>query len=360
VTFEEARAAFPVLARYAYLNAGSVGPMAQSTYDAVVEAERDELGPRGSHPAFERIIEERERLRSVVAAEIGVDSERMSLATSTSEGCRVVLAGLDLGPDDEIVTTDAEHFGLLGPVHASGARVRVAKVRDRLAAEAIDEILGEVGPRTRLVALSHVLWITGHVVPIEALNDALSVPLLVDGAQSVGAIPVNAEPLDFYTVSGQKWLCGPSPTGGLYLRDPERLRVAAPSYFSQQSYEVDGSFVPSEGARRFDQNWIPAAYIAGLEAAIAAAPDWRFERSREITERCRDRLVEAGHDVVTEPGHSNLVSWRWEGDTKAVVKRLYEEGVVIRDLPGTGLLRASCGYWTSDEDIDRLVEGLAA
>jgi L-cysteine/cystine lyase len=360
VTFEEARAAFPVLARYAYMNAGSVGPMAQSTYDAVVEAERDELGPRGSHPAFERIIEEREGLRGLVAGEIGVDAERMSLTTSTSEGCRVVLAGLDLGPDDEIVTTDAEHFGLLGPVHASGARVRVAKVRDRPAAEALDAILAEVGPRTRLVALSHVLWITGHVVPIEALKDALSVPVLVDGAQSVGAIPVNAEPFDFYTVSGQKWLCGPSPTGGLFVRDPERLGVAAPSYFSQRSYEPDGSFVPSDGARRFDQNWIPAAYIAGLEAALAAAPDWRFQRSREITERCRDRLVEAGCDVVTEPGHSNLVSWRWEGDTKAVVKRLYEQGVVIRNLPGTSLLRTSCGYWTSDEDIDRLIRILRA
>jgi selenocysteine lyase/cysteine desulfurase len=358
VTFEEARAAFPVLAHYAYMNAGSVGPMAQQTYDAVAGAEREELGPRGSHPAFERIIEQRDGLREVVAGQVGVDAEHVSLTTSTSEGCRVVVAGLDLGPEDEVVTTDAEHFGLLGPVHASQARVRVAAVRDRPAAEALDAIVAEVGPRTRLVALSHVLWITGHVVPIEALKETVSAPLLVDGAQSVGAIPVNAEPFDFYTVSGQKWLCGPSPTGGLYVRDPERLRVAAPSYFSQRSYERDGSFVPGDGARRFDQNWIPAAYIAGLESAIAATPDWRFERSPEITERCRQRLVEAGHDVVTEPGHSSLVSWRWEGDTKEVVRRLYEEGVVVRDLPGTGLIRASCGYWTSEEDIDRLLAGL--
>ena len=358
MTFEEARAAFPVLAHYAYMNAGSVGPMAQQTYDAVAGAEREELGPRGSHPAFERIIEQRDGLREVVAGQVGVDAEHVSLTTSTSEGCRVVVAGLDLGPENEVVTTDAEHFGLLGPVHASQARVRVAAVRDRPAPEALDAIVAEVGPRTRLVALSHVLWITGHVVPIEALKEAVSAPLLVDGAQSVGAIPVNAEPFDFYTVSGQKWLCGPSPTGGLYVRDPERLRVAAPSYFSQRSYERDGTFAPSDGARRFDQNWIPAAYIAGLESAIAATPDWRFERSREITERCRERLVEAGHDVVTEPGHSSLVSWRWEGDTKEVVKRLYEEGVVVRDLPGTGLIRASCGYWTSEEDLARLLGGL--
>jgi L-cysteine/cystine lyase len=360
VTFEEARAAFPVLERYAYLNAGSVGPMARQTYDAIVEVEQDELGPRGGYEAFNRIMELRERLRGVIGAQVGIDADHVSLTTSTSEACRVVLAGLDLGPDDEIVTTDAEHFGLLGPVHASGARVRVAGVRERPAVEAVDAILGEVGRRTRLIALSHVLWINGHLIPIDELKEAVSVPLLVDGAQSVGAIPVDAEPFDFYTVSGQKWLCGPTPTGGLYVRDPEGLRVGSPSYFSQRTYEPDGSFEPRDGARRFDQSWIPPAFIAGLEAAVGVAPDWRFEHSREITEHCRERLVEAGHEVVTEPEHSNLVSWRREGDTMEAAKKLGAEGIIIRDLPGTGLLRASCGYWTNEDDIDRLVAGLAA
>jgi len=356
--FEEARAAFPVLERYAYLNAGSVGPMAQATYDAVVAAERDELGPRGSHEAFERIIEQREHLRDVIAAEVCADAEQISLATSTSEGCRIVLAGLGLEAEDEIVTTDAEHYGLLGPLHASGARVRVAPVKEQPAREALDAILAEVGPRTRLVALSHVVWLNGHVIPVEELQEALSVPLLVDGAQSVGAIPVDVSPFDFYTVSGQKWLCGPTPTGGLYVKDPEGLRVAAPSYFAQQGYDPDGSFVPREGARRFDPSWIPAAFIAGLEAALELAPEWRFERSREISEHCRERLLDAGHDVVTEAGHANLVSWRHGGDTAEVVKQLSEEGVVIRDLPKAGLLRASCGWWTSEDDVERLVGAL--
>lgn len=358
MTYEEARAAFPVLERYAYLNAGSVGPMSRATYEAVVEAEKVELGPRGGTEAFEAIMGARKRLRETVAALIAVDAERVALTTSTSEGCRIVCGGLGLGPDDEVVTTDAEHFGLLGPLHASGARVRVAEVRDKPAAEALDAILAEVGPSTRLVAVSHVLWIQGHMIPTAELKDAVDVPLLVDGAQSVGAIPVDAEPYDYYTVSGQKWLCGPTPTGALYVRDPEGLRVAGPSYFSQASYEPDGSFEPREGAARFEQNWIPAAFIAGLEAALSALPAWRFERARELTDLCRERLAEAGHDVVTEPGHGTLVSWRCDGDPQEVVRRLYDADIVVRDLPGTGLVRASCGYWTSEEDVERLVSGL--
>ena len=359
MTFEEARAGFPVLERYAYLNAGSVGPLARRTHEALVAAERWELEHgRASWAYLTRMIEGRDRLREALAAQVGVPAENMALATSTTEGCRIVLAGLELEPGDEIVTTDAEHFGLTGALHVSGATVRVAEVRDRPAEEAFDAIVREVGPRTRLLAVSHVLWINGHVLPLEELREALDVPFLVDGAQSVGSIPVGASPYDYYTVSGQKWLCGPAPTGGLYVKDPEGLAIRLPSYFSQASYERDGRFEPREGAARFDPGWIPVGFVEALVTALEDLPDWRFERSRETAERCRSVLLEAAFDVVTEPGHSNLVSWRWDGDAHEAALQLGEEGVVVRDLPGTGLLRASCGYWTSEDDLTRLVAGL--
>jgi L-cysteine/cystine lyase len=359
VTFEEARAAFPVLERYAYLNAGSVGPLSRSTHEAMVAVEQEELEHgRAGWPYLERMVEGRDRLRASLAALIGVESELVSLTSSTTEGCRIVLAGMELSPEDELVTTDAEHFGLTGALHTSGARVRVAKVRERPAADALEAILAQVGPRTKLVALSHVLWLNGHVLPLPELKEALSVPLLVDGAQSVGAIPVDAAPFDFYTVSGQKWLCGPAPTGALYVKEPDRLAVALPSYFSQAKYEPSGAFEPRPGALRFDPGWIPVSFLDGLQSAIDGMPEWRFERARELADQCRSRLVEAGLDVVTEPGQGTLVSWRWEDDAMETAKRLAEEGVIIRDLPGKGLLRASCGYWTSQEDIDRLIEAL--
>jgi selenocysteine lyase/cysteine desulfurase len=180
----------------------------------------------------------------------------------------------------------------------------------------------------------------------------------VDGAQSVGAIPVDVGELDYYTVSCQKWLCGPEPLGALHVRDPERLGVGLPSGFSQKSIEPDGSFVPADGAARFDSGWLAAPSLAGLEAALAIAPDWRFERAAEMAEVCRGALRER-FEVIADGEPSTLVSFVPAGDAEAEAARLYDAGVILRNLPGTRWLRASCGWWTSSEDIDRLVMGLA-
>jgi L-cysteine/cystine lyase len=118
------------------------------------------------------------------------------------------------------------------------------------------------------------------------LRERSGVPILVDGAQSVGAIPVDANGLDFLTISGQKWLCGPDATGALVVSDPERLRVARPSYFSQSAYEPSGSFEPAAGAARFDPGWIPTASLAGFLTALELPPEWQFERAREQARRC--------------------------------------------------------------------------
>jgi L-cysteine/cystine lyase len=220
-----------------------------------------------------------------------------------------------------------------------------------------EAIEAAVTPRTRLLALSQVLWTDGAVLPVAALRASTGVPVLVDGAQSVGAIPRTADGVDFLTISGQKWLCGPDTTGGLVVADPERLRIAAPSYFSKVSSEVDGSFEPRAGAARFDATWWSAGSLAGLLAALETRPPWWFERATAAAERCRIALGDR-FEVLTPPVRATLVSFRPDGDAAEVAARLLERGVHVRDIPGTGLVRVSCGWWTSDGDLDRLVEAL--
>ncbi len=351
--FEEARAQFPVLDRTAYLNAGSMGPLARTTGEAMrAEVDRDVLDGRSGTRYIERMLELRAELRRRLGALVSAEPEQVALTGSTTDGCNIVLAALDLGPDDEVVTTTDEHFGLIGPAHASGARVVVVPPD-------ADRIGEAVTARTRLVAVSQVLWTTGQLLPVRELRERTGLPILVDGAQSVGAVPVSAEGLDFLTISGQKWLAGPDSTGALVVADPERLRVARPSYFSRREHDPDGSFAPWPGARRFEHCWLATGSLTGLLAALDTRPSWAFERAAEMAERFRARLGDEGVDVVVPEQRATLVSWRVRDEAPAdVVARLAAAEVVVRDLPGTDLARASVGWWTSDQDLDRLVDGL--
>jgi L-cysteine/cystine lyase len=354
----DVRARFPVLAHTAYLNAGTFGPLSRATL-AAIEAEQRWTGEHGRAGTeyFERMLVTRDRVRAKLAAQIGVDT--VALTGSTTEGCAIVLRGLGLGPEDEVVTTDAEHFGLIGPLVASGVRIRVARVKGRPAGEAFDAIRAVVTPRTKLLALSHVLWLNGHRLPVAELREATGLPVLVDGAQGAGAVPVDASGVDFYTISAQKWLCGPDATGALHVRDPESLAVTSPSYFAQAEYDLEEpGFAPKEGGARFDSGWIATPALAGLDAALGNLPEWRFDRAAETALCCRELLEEAGFEVVTEPGHSTLVSFRVSGSPTDLVTDCYKAGVVLRDMPGTDLLRVSCGYWTNEDDLQRLVAAL--
>jgi L-cysteine/cystine lyase len=347
------RAHFPVLARIAYLNAGTDGPVPA----AAVEAARTELdaelaeGRTGAH--FERRSLLAGRLRAGYAAVAGCAEEDVALATSTSEGLGRVLTGLDLGPGDEIVTSDQEHPGLMGPLRAArdrGAAVRIAPLSTL--ADAVDE-------RTTLVACSHVGWVSGEYADPRLAG--LDAPVVLDGAQGAGAVALDVRALGCaaYAASGQKWLCGADGTGFLYLEPDfgERLRPHAPSYmsFEDATRGLDGPL--RTGARRHDTPSLSREAVAFSLAALGVleAAGWEavHARAREQAARLADRLAASGRTVAPR-GPSTLVAWD-EPDPAAARERLAAAGVMIRDLPGRPLLRASVGAWTSDDDLDRLL-----
>lgn len=351
------RAELPVLARCAYLNAGTFGPLPGRTIEAMERRLRRDLEEgRSGRAFFEEVLALRERLRSALRALVGAPEGSIALTSSTTEACNIAVNALRLAPGDEIVTTDLEHPGLEGALRVSGARVRTAVLRTRPASEAQAAIEAEITPRTRLIAISHVAWTTGSLMPVRALSGR-GIPVLVDGAQGAGAIPVDVRELgcDFYTVSAQKWLLGPDATGCLYVRPDlvEDLRVTFPSFGSWRR----GTFELVPGAARFEPGWVPSASLEGLVESLGFAQDVgeeRFARARAMAERCRDLLAEKVR-VVTEPHQATLVTFAPREDAGALVERLAARGVVVRDLPGLGWVRASVGFWTSDEDLERLV-----
>jgi L-cysteine/cystine lyase len=360
LTWAEQRARFPVLGQHAYLNAGTFGPLARETLAAMAElrAWEGEHGRAGAD-YIQAMLAGRGRVRELVAAQLSVDAAHVALTDSTTQGVHVVLTGLGVGDGDEVVTTDAEHFGLMGPLLAAGVRLRIAQARLRSPEEIFDAVRGQVTPQTRLLALSAVSWLDGTCLPWRELRSETGLPTLVDGAQAAGALALDASQADFFTVSAQKWLCGPDSTGALYVRDCDALPPRLIGYAAAESYDLaEGTWAPKEGAARFDTSFTPATSLAGLEAALSDLPAGRHERARGLTERCRELLLGAGHDVVTQPGQATLVSFRMAGDPGEAVRRLYDRGVIVRELPGTGLVRASVGWWNDESDLERLVAAL--
>jgi selenocysteine lyase/cysteine desulfurase len=346
------RAEFPVLERVAYLNAGTDGPVPRRAAEAAERRIRHELeAGRSGQEHFASIIETGTRVREKVAAAMGCDAEHVAITRSTTDGVNTVLSALELGPGDEVLTTDEEHPGLLAPLGAGRVRrgfdVRVVPFA---------EIAGEAGPRTKLIACSHVSWVNGQVVDTEGLAEAAP-PVLLDGAQGLGAVPLDMAAIgcDWYAASGQKWLCGPDGSGYLYA--PAELLPPWPGYGSLEEPQRPLDLVLHHGARRFDMGLVPGSMaawaLASLELLEAAGWQAVQERAAALATRLAEMLAERGREVAPR-GRSTLVSWRSD-DPEEEVRRLAGAGVVVRHLPGRGLVRASVGAWSNEDDLERLV-----
>jgi L-cysteine/cystine lyase len=349
------RAQFPVLGELVYLNAGTEGPVPRAAAEAATaRIERELAGGRCGRPYFEELIALAAELRARYAAALGCEFTSVALTGSTTDGVNTVIAGLDLRPGDEILTTDEEHPGLLAPL----AR---ARIRHRVTVRVVpwEELVDAASSSTRLIACSHVSWVSGRIMDVPALA-ASGAPVLLDGAQALGAVPVNVRDLGcaFYAASGQKWLCGPEGSGCLYVHPDhvEDMLIAWPNYGSLSRGSDPLELVPGEGATRFDHGFPPGVRSAWALASLAVleAPGWEWVHGRaaEMAIALVAGLEARGLEVAPR-GRSTLVSWRVE-DPEAAVERLAGDGVIVRSIPGRGLVRASVGAWCSAQDIETL------
>ena len=346
---------FPVLQDIAYLNAGTDGPLPRAAIETAREELRAQLEQGRLMPHFMRRHDLGDELRAGYARVLNCDPEHVAVTSGTSAGLGAVLAGLEIGPGDEIVTSDAEHPGLLGPLIA--ARRRGATVK----AAPFAELANAVSPATTLVAASHVSWITGELAPAE-LKD-VPVPVILDGAQGAGAVRVDVAELGCaaYAAAGQKWLCGADGTGMLYV-DPtfgERVRTINPTYYSFEDASQGLDSTLKTAASRFDLP-LPREAVALSNAALrvleAEGLDAVYARAADLAETFAARLAEAGFTVAPR-GRTTLVSFEVD-EPEAIRERLGERGVAVRNLPGTSYLRASVGAWNDESDLDRLLEAL--
>jgi selenocysteine lyase/cysteine desulfurase len=354
------RSQFPVFEARAYLNAGTCGPLPRRALHAVADVLARAAVEGRTRTYMETMLSLRDRQRTAYAGRLGADPADVAITTCTSEGVVRVLAGLSLGPGDEVLTAPDEHPGLLGPLASLRAR-RGVDIRTA----PFEDLADAVGRRTRLVACSHVSWVTGALRPAGLAGLGSRVPVLLDGAQGVGAVPTDVRALGcaFYAGSGQKWLCGPVGTGMLWI-SPDRRDDVLPVGATYMNLAEPGRALESAlhpDARRHDSPAISAeataSSVAALEVLGDAGWDAVYERARTLAAVLADRLRERGR-VVAPRDDTTLVSWE-DDDPEATRDRLAADGIVVRNLPGTPYVRASIGAWNDERDLERLLDAAA-
>lgn len=379
------RDALPALAAGIYLNTGSVGPMPAEAAAAMAEVAEYELRTGRSHPADLPVLLQRmDEARAAMAAVLTADVDDIGLTHATTDGMNIGAWGIDWRPGDRVVTTNLEHPGGIGPLYLLrdrlGVDVRIVDVadggdRDALLA-AFDAAIDE---RTRMVALSHVLWATGAVLPIAdiaAIAHARDALLVVDGAQSAGAIRVDlaATGADVYAVPAQKWLFGPEGMGAVAVTRAARERLAptAGGYFMFERSDSSGTGVPWASARRYEGTGFHRPSVVGMARAIGwlsmfVGLEWVYRRGGEMARRAHDRLSAIPGVTVLTPRHAmaGLVAFRVEGwPAQSVWEELGARTfAVTRTVPLVDAVRLSVACFTTDDELERVaacVELLAA
>ncbi len=381
------RLALPATSAGIYLNAGTCGPLPVETAAAMAELADWELRlGRASPDTYYDVLQRMEEARASIAAIITADTRDIALTHAVSEALNVAVWGIDWRPGDRAVTArQFEHAGGLSALYT---------VRDRLGIELDlvdvgygadrDQVLAAldvaIRPGTRLVSLSHVSHATGAVLPIAEIAElahARGALLAVDGAQAVGAIPVDVVALgaDLYAIAGQKWLLGPEGTGALYVAQTalEQIRMTYASFWSFEQQDLAGSARPWLTARRFEGiSGINHSLIVGLARSCGwlsmfVGIAWALERGAALARLTAQRLAAtAGVTLITPPGAmASLITFRVAGwSAQAILDELSARVFVIaRVIEDLDAVRFSVGWFNTQEELERalhLVAELAA
>jgi cysteine desulfurase / selenocysteine lyase len=392
---EAVRRQFPVLAqrpygkRLAFLDSGATAQKPQVVIDAVSRfySQENSNVHRGVYDLAERATAAFEGARRKIARWIHADPREVIFVRGTTEGVNLVAQSwgrAHVGPGDEILVTGMEHHSNIVPwqllAAEKGARVVPVPVDDRGELHLADfERL--IGPRTRIVAVTHVSNVLGTVNPVKrivAIAHARGVPVLVDGAQAMphGRVDVRDLDADFYVFSGHK-MFGPTGIGVLYGK--------AAVLEAMPPWQGGGDMILSVSFAGTKFNTIPYKFEAGTPDAagavgLGAAVDWLESldaegveaHERDLLEYATRRLGEIpGLRIIgTAPGKAPVISFVLDGvhphDVGTILDR---EGVAVRaghhcaqplmerfGVPAT--VRASFALYNTREDVDQLVHGL--
>lgn len=332
--------------------------------------------------AAREVLSARERLAALMNAG---EETNIAFAFNCTDALNLAIKGA-LRYGDHVITTQLEHNSVLRPINALAARGRISLSIVSPRADGFvdpEDIRASIRKNTSLIAVTHASNVTGAIQPVAAIGELArreGILYLIDGAQAIGATPVNVRALscDLYAFPGHKSLLGPMGTGGLYIRPGVVLRTLREGGTGTDS---ESMLQPDERPERYESGTLNLPGIAGLGAGcafVAKRVSAIMSHERELTGALYEGLSAIrGAEIYSpreEAARAGIVSFNLPGMTSSdVADRLGRMGIAVRGglhcAPGAhrflgtlrrGAVRASVGYANTFEEVDAFLNAVNA
>ena len=383
----------PALQNKDYFNYGGQGPLPTQSLNAITSSWQtiQKLGPFTNN-VWPYITKEVITTKNLIAEICSIHPKRIAFTENVTSGCILPLLGLPFSDGDNLLISDCEHPGIVAACKELARKknltitiLPVLKIcngndkEDETYKKILKLIDEHLQINTKLVVLSHLLWNTGQIMPIELISKRLkehsSKPyLLVDAAQSFCHIPIKGacDNADIYAFTGHKWAYGPEGLGAVAL-STRVLEESSPTLIGWKSLKVEeGIHVNNEApfhsdGRRFEIATSCVPLLAGLRSSLIMLKNEgheteRFCKIKSLSSILWQKLnkIKNIELVLNCPPPSGIISFNINGikSPEEVVNYLGKENLWIRVLEDPKWLRACVHITTDLNEIDNLVIGL--
>jgi isopenicillin-N epimerase len=374
VYWEEIRKLYDLEDRFIMMNNGTLGPMPKSVFNTLTRYFRVQVS--NPYDGYNVLPGIRESVRTKLAAFINAAPEEVALTSNTTEGLNFVVNGLDLEAGDEVLMSNLEHPGHIGPwrLKEKRAGIKITEVPLSPTVKSVDEIVGAfaaaITPRTRVISLSHTCFITGLIMPLRELSRLAhdkGLLLMADSAHGLGMLDLDMRALgiDFFASSPYKWLGAPTGVGLLFVRKEALDRVSPTVVSSGWENDPRASKLDPSGQR---SDAMLYALDEALNFQIRIGKTRIERRIKTLAARLKQELGRTPgvklHTPVDPYLSAGLTAFSIGGGLEArLVDYLREKNnLVVRTTgsaaAGTLGVRVSTPIYISTTEVDLVVQGV--
>ena len=362
-----------------YLNNASVSLMPSQSIDSMKDflISYNSLGP-DSKDSESFVAEKLENIRKIIGKIICCKPEEVILTQSTTDGINIVANGLSFNDSSNIIIRGMthEHHSNFYPWIKLKNRISIRNLPiDQNGFFKLEDLKSNIDNNTKLLAISHALYNTGSILPVEKISTALKkeIPFFIDGAQTIGCIgthDVSKLGCDFMSFNGSKWLCGPMGTGLFYCKK-ESSELLEPKTIGGESaiIENDNNLIFKDLPEKFQTGFRNYVGIVGLESSVKYLLNFGMENIRKknqyLSNLFREELEKIPNIILYGPDDPNertsIVSFNIKGfDSQKIVDRFEKQNIVlaVREIMEQKIIRVSPHFFNTESDLLKVVDEL--